>query len=591
MSIRTAINNGPSSNRVDIVILGDGYTASELSTTFTNHANNFINYLFDGSSLTEPFGHYQNFFNAHLIDVTSAQSGADDPITATMKDTAFNGTFNFNGVTDRLLYVDEALANAALVTGLAGTGITAEMQILVVNTTKYGGGGGNYAVYSGGNAEALEIALHEVGHVFGGLADEYGGSVEPYMGMEPTEVNMTKDSTGAKWNHWKGFDQPGIGVIGAYEGGNYFDTGTYRPSETSKMNVLNNPFDVVSREALILKLYAIVDPLDNYSYRSATETIDNPTNLWVDIIDDNLIEVEWFVDGVATLKDHISVTMEQLGITSGKHNITVKAFDNTEWVRQADRSSLEQEVSWTVNLYSTGTVDLLAFNEQLSVIYFGYFGRAGDEAGFNFWSNFYNTQVANGLNKANVLNDIANKFQPQAETLAIYPALGLQNPDFSSETGKAQLSTFLDDVYQNLFNRTPDPGGKTFWSEAISNNSVGLGEAIMTIANGSTGSDIIIIQHKAEVALYFTNNTAAANKVADAEFVALAKEIVGGTGVLGSSSDTAKARTDAYVALALNETAAPAMYLDTSDLGANYDTSDNFELVGQLAGVVDFMGL
>jgi len=45
------------------------------------------------------------------------------------------------------------------------------------------------------------------------------------------------------------------------------------------------------------------------------------------------------------------------------------------------------------------------------------------------------------------------------------------------------------------------------------------------------------------------------------------------------------------VALALNETAAPAMYLDTSDLGANYDTSDNFELVGQLAGVVDFMGL
>ena len=113
MSIRTTINNGPSSNRVDIVILGDGYTASELSTTFTNHANNFTNYLFDGSSLTEPFGHYQNFFNTHLIDVASAQSGADDPITATMKDTAFNGTFNFNGVTDRLLYVDEALANAA----------------------------------------------------------------------------------------------------------------------------------------------------------------------------------------------------------------------------------------------------------------------------------------------------------------------------------------------------------------------------------------------------------------------------------------------------------------------------------------------
>ena len=591
MSIRTTINNGPSSNRVDIVILGDGYTTSELATTFTNHANNFINYLFDGSSLTEPFGHYQNFFNTHLIDVSSIQSGADDPVTATMKNTAFNGTFNFDGVTDRLLYIDEALANAALVTGLAGTGITAELQVLVVNTTKYGGGGYNYAVYSGGSAEALEIAMHEVGHVFGGLADEYGGSVGPYTGMEPIEVNVTKDSTGAKWDHWKDFDQPGIGVIGAYEGGHYFDTGTYRPSDTSKMNVLNNPFDVVSREALILELYAIVDPLDNYAYRSATGTIDNPTNLWVDIIDDNLIEVEWFVDGVAALKGRMNVTMEQLGITAGKHIITAKAFDGTDWVRQADRSSLEQEVSWTVNLYSTGTVDLLAFNEQLSVIYFGYFNRAGDETGFSFWSNFYNTQVASGLSKANVLNDIANKFQPQPETLAIYPALGLQNPDFNSETGKAQLSTFLDDVYQNLFNRPPDLGGKTFWSEAISNNLVGLGEAIITIANGSTGSDITIIQHKAEVALYFTNNTAAVNKVADAEFSTLAKEIVGSTGVLGSSRAAAKAKIDAYVAFALNETAAPTVYLDASDPGADYDTFDSFELVGQLAGVVDFMGL
>ena len=56
-------------------------------------------------------------------------------------------------------------------------------------------------------------------HPFAGLADEYGGDPTRYTGPEPFQANITTDPTGAKWAAWLGYDQPGIGVIGAYEGG------------------------------------------------------------------------------------------------------------------------------------------------------------------------------------------------------------------------------------------------------------------------------------------------------------------------------------------------------------------------------------
>src|SRR5215204_6725812 len=99
-------------------------------------------------------------------------------------------------MTDRLLHIDETKANTAMDTALSGTGIAAEMRYVLVNDSKYGGGGGSFGVYSAGNGDAREIALHEIGHSFAGLADEYGG------GTEPGPINVTKNSSGAKWAEW-----------------------------------------------------------------------------------------------------------------------------------------------------------------------------------------------------------------------------------------------------------------------------------------------------------------------------------------------------------------------------------------------------
>ena len=100
----TMINHGPSSNRVDIVFLGDGYTATDISNgTYVNHINSYVNYMFSPGLNQDPFNRYRNYFNVYRIDVVSNQSGADVPQQGISRDTALDATYRFDGVTDRLL--------------------------------------------------------------------------------------------------------------------------------------------------------------------------------------------------------------------------------------------------------------------------------------------------------------------------------------------------------------------------------------------------------------------------------------------------------------------------------------------------------
>jgi hypothetical protein len=350
----TVINNGPNANRVNIVFLGDGYTSSQINTDYPAHIVTMTNYMFNppSPSLSEPYPTYKNYFNVHRINVISNESGADVPPENIFRDTALDARYFWDGSTERLLYIDDGKANAALNNGLAHAGFTADMRYATVNDTRYGGGGGFYATYAGGNSSAREVALHEMAHSFNNLADEYGGFTVPYGGSEPTEVNVTTNSTGNKWSHWHGYNQPGIGVIGAYEGARYYNSGIYRPSQDSKMRSLGRPFDAVSREKIILDIYGIIDPLD--SYLSNTLPLVDPPELWVDSIDAGIIDMEWFVNGtkiVGAAAETFKLTDHGYG--PGVYTVRARAFDPTGfdpvngWVRR-NQSELEQFVTWTV---------------------------------------------------------------------------------------------------------------------------------------------------------------------------------------------------------------------------------------------------
>jgi len=348
---RSIASTGNSANRVDIIFLGDGYKSSEITVTYTNHILNYLSYLFDDSSLTQPFGRYENFFNIHAIDVVSNQSGADDPLAGIARDTALDASYNWDGMTDRLLYIDETKANTAMDTALSGTGIAAEMRYVLVNDSKYGGGGGSFGVYSAGNGDAREIALHEIGHSFAGLADEYGGNVGTYTGTEPGPINVTKNSSGAKWAEWLGYIDPVLGTVGAYEGGFYYDHGVYRPTVDSKMRSLGNPFDPIAREEFVHRFYQFVDPLDGYDSNAGTRS--NVQTLSVDTVDPAVIHIDWTVNGQVFVDVGETFSLVGHGFGNGVYTVTARAYDPTDWVR-GDRSDLEQTVTWTIDNTNVG---------------------------------------------------------------------------------------------------------------------------------------------------------------------------------------------------------------------------------------------
>lgn len=351
---------GKSGNRVDLVIVGDGYTASQVGdgSLFDTHIDNFLTYLFDENRDLgqDPFARYEDFFNVWRVDVASIESGADIPkspnvplsadidnvqttfnvnsaigmplsrpfsiqvgaeqmsVTAVdgnqltvirgfngttaaahtanttvttldaatvLKNTALGATYRANGGREDNLNVSQGAAQAALANDLIGTGLSIndfDMFMVAVNSNKFGGGGGNlndnFAVFAAGDAASREFGLRELARQFSslGLETDDGDTLNAtaYAGLEPVNPNLTISQTGTffqphKWEDWFGFFQPGIGAIDTYEGGGGFDTGIYRPSLNSKLRAFGNPFDAVSREAIILDIYRLTDPLDSFT--------------------------------------------------------------------------------------------------------------------------------------------------------------------------------------------------------------------------------------------------------------------------------------------------------------------------------------
>jgi hypothetical protein len=144
-----------------------------------------------------------------------------------------------------------------------------------------------------------------------------------------------------------------VGVIGAYEGAGYYEQGLYRPSEDSKMRSLEQPFNAIGREKIVLDIYDLVDPLDAWLDNSSL--LFNPNSLWVDRIDDSLIAMEWFVGG-DLVEGATDATFNPLSLGIGPGNYLVSAraydpfgFDSVDgWVRSGSES-LEQFVAWQVS--------------------------------------------------------------------------------------------------------------------------------------------------------------------------------------------------------------------------------------------------
>ena len=276
------VNNGPPEKKVDLVIVGDGYAKKDMDK-FRKDAKHFTDVLFG----TSPFKERQKDFNVWLIEVESKESGIDKPDKNEWKNNELGTKYNtFN--TPRYVLTEE---NRRLRDILAA--VPYDFIHILCNDNRYGGGGiyNLYATcFTKTDKEGMEwqmdyVYVHEFGHSFAGLGDEYYSSQVAYTdfykkGVEPN-ITALVDKNDLKW---KSFVETGTplptpwekaqydslehergkldrlapdyyekreplyqaeeqiikttkyaGKVGAFEGAGYASQGLYRPSADCRM--------------------------------------------------------------------------------------------------------------------------------------------------------------------------------------------------------------------------------------------------------------------------------------------------------------------------------------------------------------------
>ena len=200
-----------------------------------------------------------------------------------------------------------------------------------------------------------------------------------------------------------------------------------------------------------------------------------------------------------------------------------------------------------------GFLDSQTSAQQTEAIYIAYFGRAADGGGYSYWTNQFADFEAAGNTVDQAATLISNSFAVQPEATAKYAFLAAPPTVFptTDPVQVAAVDAFINQVYQNLFNRAANSGGLAYWQGQILGGQVPVGTAVYAIANGALGTDQGILTDKIVAGQTFTSETFAANLGATSplapSFVAAAQDAVVPV-VDATTLAASQAATTAYVA-------------------------------------------
>jgi hypothetical protein len=371
---------GPPSQRLNFIILGDGYQWDQQSLFYADVDRN-LSVMW----ATEPYRTYRNYINIYAVEIASIDYGTRcDPDgrvrspDGTIRDTGVReGPINTKNTALRMIFdggCTNPLARGTVYTGAppncqnfaqyypAGvnpceTGNQAHNRILdtyvapalgiprtsqnlqtlaIFNTFTYGGIGGTQATTSGGSPQGPLISLHEIGHSLGTLVDEYPYSsrdvIRPcYTGGEPSSFHHTIMSAAqmltaqTKWWRWLGEESLAGGIIGTHEGGGMVPCGQRRPSEHSMMRWIGFDFDQIGLEHMVARVTGMRNSGQmNVQNTPTAGTVAKDGVLWVDSGHPRFhkLNVTWRIGGptgtvVTAAQDSINLDLEALNLAPG----------------------------------------------------------------------------------------------------------------------------------------------------------------------------------------------------------------------------------------------------------------------------------
>ncbi|MFO8070261.1 MAG: M64 family metallopeptidase [Polyangia bacterium] len=231
------------SSAVDIAIVPDGYTEREAAKMLAD-AERFTERFFR----EPPFDRHADEIAIRLVHAFSRESGPDEPRKGVFRDTVVQTSFDTFRSPRYLTTADaKTLAEVAALAPY-------DAIYVMVNSARYGGGGiyNSYSIFTSDSEYSEYVMIHEFGHGFGGLADEYFSASTGYdedqfyrEGVEPWEPNITAadDRESVEWAELIAPETPVPtpdtpeydGVVGLFEGAGYKARGLYRPTRDSKM--------------------------------------------------------------------------------------------------------------------------------------------------------------------------------------------------------------------------------------------------------------------------------------------------------------------------------------------------------------------
>ena len=348
-------------NRIVLVIVGDGFTA-DYQTTYNNLVKS---QLMDGvfesphsNIYAFPFNKYSNFFNIYRVNAISKDLGIRTNEYPNRETALMMSLFG-------VLSVHKPALNP-LLKKVYGNGIDYLIIFGYTYPHKVFAGASHANLATSTDVHLGSVQLHEMGHAIGGLADEYYyGSCnhDPKRVREPIRPNISleSDASKVKWKHWTGYSD-----VGTYEGASHCSNEIYRNHPSTRMKSGGSPFHPVNTEALILRFYEHVDPIDSVSpATSNTITSDKceTLNFSVDtVLDASDNKIEWFVNKETTARSTDANWSPDscIDFEKGTHTVKVKVTDDVRYsdnervIRKDPNRRTQSSRSWTVVVNAEG---------------------------------------------------------------------------------------------------------------------------------------------------------------------------------------------------------------------------------------------